>query len=155
MRKILLITLLLPLCGMAQIGVKAGLNFITVNDNAGISANSRSGYMIGAFFGPRPKKLIGYRTEFMLSRQGYDYKSASNTGHVNLDYLLVPQLISFNFGKRIELHTGFQLGFLLNASADNDEALAREEALAHVAVQGLWRRSSRRPARSHGSSAGT
>lgn len=119
MRKILLIVLLLPFCGMAQIGVKAGLNFVTVNNNAGISANSRSGYMIGAFFGPRPKKLIGYRSEFMLSRQGYDYKSATNTGHVNLDYLLVPQLISFNFGKKIELHTGFQLGFLLNASADS------------------------------------
>lgn len=71
MRKILLITLLLPLCGMAQIGVKAGLNFVTVNNNAGISANSRSGYMIGAFFGPRPKKLMpGYHYRIHVIQTG-------------------------------------------------------------------------------------
>lgn len=116
---LLLISLLLCLGSMAQLGVKAGLNFITVNNSAGINANSRSGYFVGAFFGPRPKKLFGYRSEIMLSRQGYDYKSASNSGNVNLDYLLIPQLFTLNFTKKVEVHAGLQLGFLLNATADS------------------------------------
>lgn len=116
---VLLITLLLCIGSYGQLGVKAGFNFITVNNNAGINANSRSGYMIGAFFGPRPKKLFGYRSEIMLSRQGYDYKTATNSGNVNLDYLLIPQLFTLNFTKKFEIHAGLQLGFLLNAAADS------------------------------------
>ena len=119
MRSYILFLVLVPLCSAGQIGVKGGLNFVTVNKEAGINASSRSGYMIGAFFGPRPKKLLGYRSEFLLSRQGYDYKSATNSGQVNLDYLLVPQLLTLNFTKKLELHAGLQVGFLLNASADS------------------------------------
>lgn len=116
---VLLFTLFISLGAMAQLGVKAGFNFITVNNQAGINASNRSGYMIGAFFGPRPKKLFGYRSEVLLSRQGYDYKSASSSGNVNLDYLLIPQLFTLNFTKKFELHAGLQLGFLLNAAADS------------------------------------
>lgn len=102
-----------------SIGLKAGLNFANVTNTAGINANSRSGYMIGGFISPKAKKLIGFRSEFILSRQGYDYKSNSNTGKVNLDYLLLPQLITFNITKKFELHAGGQIGFLLNANADS------------------------------------
>lgn len=116
---VLLFALCMALGSMAQLGVKAGLNFITVNNQAGINASSRSGYMLGAFFGPRPKKLFGYRSEILLSRQGYDYKSASSSGNVNLDYLLMPQLFTLNFTKKFEIHAGMQLGFLLNAAADS------------------------------------
>ncbi|HWR32776.1 MAG TPA: porin family protein [Chitinophagaceae bacterium] len=111
----------LPTLGFAQlgIGVKAGLNFANVTNPAGINANSHSGYMIGAYFSPKPKKLFGFRSEIMLSRQGYDYKTNNNTGTVNLDYLLLPQLITINFTKRFEIHAGGQLAFLLNAKADS------------------------------------
>src|SRR5687767_3359174 len=82
----------------AQIGfgVKAGLNFANVTEPAGINANSKSGYMVGGYIAPKPKKLFGFRSEIMLSRQGYDFKSGTNTGTVDLDYLLLPQLITLN-----------------------------------------------------------
>lgn len=101
------------------IGAKAGLNYVNVTNSAGINAGSRSGYMIGAFLSPKPKKLIGFRTEVLLSRQGYDYKTGSSSGNVNLDYLLLPQLVTFNISKRFEIHAGGQIAFLLNTGVDS------------------------------------
>lgn len=102
-----------------SIGAKAGLNFVNVTSPAGINASSRSGYMIGGFISPKPKKLIGFRSEIILSRQGYDYKTNTSTGTVNLDYLLLPQLITLNFTKRFEVHLGGQAAFLMNAAVDS------------------------------------
>ncbi|MFN8291548.1 MAG: outer membrane beta-barrel protein [Chitinophagaceae bacterium] len=115
------ILLYVPVYCPAQlaIGAKAGLNFVNVTNTAGIHADSRSGYMIGAFLSPKPKKLFGFRTEVLLSRQGYDYKNGTSTGSVNLDYLLLPQLLTINFSKRAEAHAGGQLAFLLNAGVDS------------------------------------
>ncbi|HMW65818.1 MAG TPA: porin family protein [Chitinophagaceae bacterium] len=121
MKKIALLLWLIPVFGNSQItiGVKAGYNFVNVTKTAGINADSRSGFMVGGYIAPKPKKLIGFRTELMLSRQGYDYKSNTNTGTVNLDYLLLPQLITFNFSKRFEVHVGGQAAFLMNAAVDS------------------------------------
>lgn len=121
MRKYLVLLLLLPLCAGAQIqiGIKAGLNFANVTNTAGINADSRTGYMIGGFIAPKPKGFFGFRSEIILSRQGYDYKSNTNTGHVNLDYLLLPQLFTLNFTKKAQLHAGPQFGFLMNAAVDS------------------------------------
>ncbi|MEQ1677135.1 MAG: porin family protein [Chitinophagaceae bacterium] len=101
------------------LGLKAGLNFANVTSTAGISTSNKTGYMIGAYLGARPKKLFGFRSELILSRQGYDYKTNTNTGQVNLDYLLLPQIITLNFGKKIQLHAGGQAAFLLNAGVDS------------------------------------
>jgi len=121
MKKIVLILLLLPAIGYSQlsIGIKAGFNFVNVTNTAGINADSRSGFMIGGYIAPKPKKLIGFRSEILLSRQGYNYKNNTNTGTVDLDYLLLPQLITFNFSKRFEVHLGGQAAFLMNAAVDS------------------------------------
>jgi Outer membrane protein beta-barrel domain len=117
----LLIILLLIINSSAftQFGIKGGYNYVNVTGPGSVNADSRSGYMIGAFFGPKAKKLFSFRSELMLSRQGYDYKTATNTGNVNLDYLLLPQLFTLNFTKRFEVHAGGQIAFLLNAKVDS------------------------------------
>ena len=119
-RLILLLIFFYPLVLNAQlkIGVKAGLNFANITNASAIKAESRTGYMIGGYIAPKAKKLFGFRSEIILSRQGYDYKT-SITGKVNLDYLLLPQLITLNFGKKIQMHAGGQMAFLLNASVDS------------------------------------
>jgi hypothetical protein len=124
MRKILfLLTCFIPVYGMAQLGlnlgIKGGLNFANVTNTSGINANSRTGFMIGGYIAPKTKKGLGFRSEILLSRQGYDYTSNTNTGDVNLDYLLLPQLITLNLSKKIQLHAGGQLAFLLNATVDS------------------------------------
>ena len=121
MRLFIILLLLAPLLLNAQlnIGVKGGVNFANVKNASGIKAESRTGYMIGGYISPKPKKLLGFRSEIILSRQGYDYTTASNTGNVNLDYLLLPQLITLNFTKKVQLHAGGQAAFLLNAKVDS------------------------------------
>jgi hypothetical protein len=122
MKKLVLLFLCYcPLVSTAQlkIGIKGGLNFANVSNSAGISADNRTGYMLGGYISPKPKKLFGFRSEIILSRQGYDYKTNTNTGTVNLDYILLPQLITLNFTKKLQLHAGTQLGFLLNATVDS------------------------------------
>ncbi len=113
--------LLIPAIVSAQlkIGVKAGLNFANVTNTAGFSNSSRTGYMIGGYISPKAKKILGFRSELILSRQGYDYKTNTSTGNVNLDYLLLPQLITLNFTKKFQLHVGGQAAFLLNAQVDS------------------------------------
>jgi hypothetical protein len=102
-----------------KIGLKAGLNFADITSASSIKTSNLTGYMIGGYIAPKPKKSFGYRTEFILSRQGYNYKTNTNTGNVNLDYLLLPQLITLNFSKYVQIHAGGQIAFLLNANVDS------------------------------------
>ncbi len=120
-RFLLLLIFFSPFYAVAQLGIgmKGGLNFANVINATGINANSRTGFMIGGYIAPKAKKLLGFRSEFILSRQGYNYKTGTNTGDVNLDYLLLPQLVTINFTKKVQLHAGGQVAFLLNASVDS------------------------------------
>lgn len=121
MKKLIIPLLFLPIFCSAQIGigVKAGLNFANVTNTSGFNNSSRTGYMIGGYIAPKQKKVLGFRSEIILSRQGYDYKSNTNTGNVNLDYLLLPQLLIIKFPKLVQVHAGGQAAFLLNAAVDS------------------------------------
>ena len=112
---------LFPVILKAQfgIGVKAGLNFANIKDESGFNSDSRTGYMVGAYIAPAAKKFLGFRSEIILSRQGYNYKTATNTNNVNLDYLLLPQLFVIRFSKLVQVHAGVQGAFLLNANVDS------------------------------------
>ena len=115
--------LLLPLFLFSQtginLGIKAGLNFANVTNASSINAENRTGYLLGGFIATKSKKLLGFRSELILSRQGYDYKTNTNTGTVNLDYLLLPQLLTIRFSKFIQLQAGVQAAFLLSAKVDS------------------------------------
>lgn len=102
-----------------NIGVKAGINFANLTNATGVNADNYTGYMIGGYIAPKPKKFFGFRSEIILSRQGYDFKTNTDTGSVTLDYLLLPQLITLNFTKRIQIHAGAQAAFLLNTGVDS------------------------------------
>jgi Outer membrane protein beta-barrel domain len=113
--------LLIPALVSAQlkIAVKGGLNFANITNASSIKASNHTGYMIGGYISPKPKKTFGFRSEIILSRQGYDYKTNTNSGNVNLDYLILPELITLNFSKLVQLHLGVQGAFLLNANVDS------------------------------------
>jgi len=122
MKKLIIILLFLlhaRLHAQFGIGVKAGVNFANIKDEAGFNSDSRTGYMVGAYFAPGAKKFLSFRSEIILSRQGYNYKTATNTGNVNLDYLLLPQLFVLKFSKLVQVHAGVQGAFLLNANVDS------------------------------------
>src|SRR5688572_16180097 len=106
-------------CAQLNIGLKAGLNFANVTKASEVKADTRTGYMLGGYISPKAGKILGYRSEIILSRQGYDFKTGSSSGNVTLDYLLMPQLITLSFTKFVQLHAGGQVAFLLNAEVDS------------------------------------
>ncbi|HQY18994.1 MAG TPA: outer membrane beta-barrel protein, partial [Ferruginibacter sp.] len=59
------------------------------------------------------------RTELIFSRQGYDYKNATTTGNVNMDYIQMGQLMSINITKYFSLMLGAQTSYLISAQADS------------------------------------
>src|SRR6185295_13028883 len=120
MRKIILaVAVLLPLFSMAQFGIKAGVNFASVTNASDINASNQSGFLVGVFLAPPSKGIMGFRTELIYSRQGYNYKTNTNTGSVNLDYILLPQLMQINITKFFSIQAGMQMAFLINAKADS------------------------------------
>jgi hypothetical protein len=128
MRKyILLVMAAFPVAVLAQggmggalgIGVKAGLNFANVTKASSINNSSRTGFHAGVFMAPPSKGIISSRTELIFSRQGYNYKSGSTTGNVNLNYLMLPQYMAINITKYFQIQLGGQMAILLNAKADS------------------------------------
>jgi hypothetical protein len=107
--------------GSIGIGLKAGYNFAKVTGASSVNAANNNGFHIGAFYSPGggQAKGKGYRTEIIYSRQGYNFASGNTTGEVQLDYILLPQLATFNITKFVQIHAGAQLAFLINASADS------------------------------------
>ena len=100
MKKLILYAMLIFPCSlMAQIGIKAGLNFANVTNASDINSSSETGFHGGIFLAPPSKSFLSSRTEFLFSRQGYDYSTNTNTGNVNLDYIMLPQYMAFNITK--------------------------------------------------------
>jgi hypothetical protein len=120
MKKIFIPLLLaFPFLLHAQIGIKGGLNFANVSKASSINSSSRSGYHVGIFLAPATKKILSSRTEILLSRQGYNYKSGTNTGNVDLSYIQMGQLMSINITKYFSLMFGAQTAYLVSAQVDS------------------------------------
>jgi hypothetical protein len=121
MRLILLPLLFLsfPFYASSQIGLKAGINFANVTNASSLNESNRSGFNVGVFISPPSKSIISSRTELLFSRQGYNYKTATNSGNVNLDYIMLPQLMAINVTKLLQLQLGAQVAYLLNAKVDS------------------------------------
>jgi len=118
----------LPSFAQKSLGVKAGLNFVNVKNMKSISdanSSSKTGFMAGVYFSPEGKGLLGYRSEVIFSRQGYDFKTTSATGDVMMDYVMLPQLMILRISKRFQLQAGGQVSFLVNAKADSVSSSSR------------------------------
>lgn len=121
--------LIMILCAIAQgliaqgklgFGIKGGLNFANVTNAESINSSSQTGFMGGIFLSPPSQGVLGFRSEVMYSRQGFNFETNTNTGNVNLDYILLPQLTTINIGKVVSLMLGFQMAFLINAEEKSD-----------------------------------
>jgi hypothetical protein len=123
MKKIVFILLAFtPISLFAQIGLKGGINFANVTEVSSINNSNQSGFAIGAFLAPKPKGFLGFRTELIYSKQGYNFDTNTNTGNVNLDYILLPQLSTINITKFVQIQLGLQMAFLINAKAEESNS---------------------------------
>ena len=121
-KTIIFLLLFSPFFVTAQIGIKAGLNFANVSKASSINNSSRSGFHVGIFLAPSSKKILSSRTELIFSRQGYNYKTNTNTGNVNLDYIQMGQLMSINITKFFSLMFGAQTAYLVSAQVDSSNS---------------------------------
>lgn len=120
MKKILLTAcVFIPFLLPAQIGIKAGLNFANVSNASSINSSSRSGFHVGLLLAPASTKIISSRTELIFSRQGYDYKTGTKSGKVDMDYIQMGQLMSINLTKYVSLMFGAQTAYLVSAKVDS------------------------------------
>ncbi len=110
--------LIIPFNMYAQLGVKAGLNFANITNAKSINAESRTGFHAGIFFAGSSKSILSSRTELLYSRQGYKFSTQTNTGNVNLDYIMLPQMMAINITPLLQLQAGGQIAYLLNAEVD-------------------------------------
>src|SRR5436305_1565529 len=69
-----------------RLGIRGGLNFANVTNASSINSKSQTGYHIGLFLAPPSKSVLASRSEITFSRQGYNNKTSTNTGSVELDY---------------------------------------------------------------------
>jgi hypothetical protein len=104
----------------AKFGLIGGLNFFSINaiKSADLATRNSTGFFAGGYYA-LPAKRVGYRSEILFSRQGYNYKTASQTGGVMLDYLVLPQLTTLNITRFFQLYAGAQIAFLLNTKVDS------------------------------------
>ena len=133
MKKLLTVLILFIPCSIyAQLGIKAGFNFANVTKASSINNSSHSGFNIGIFLAPPYKKILSSKTELVFSRQGYNYKTNTNTGKVNLDYIMLPQYLCINITKYFQIHVGAQMAYLLNAKADSTTASGNRGAYSNI-----------------------
>jgi Outer membrane protein beta-barrel domain len=104
------------------IGIKAGLNFANVTNASSISSSNQTGFHAGILFAPSSKSIIGSSTELLFSRQGYNYATGTNSGSVNLDYIILQQLMDINVTKFVQIQLGAQFAYLINAKADSSQS---------------------------------
>ncbi|HEX5170577.1 MAG TPA: porin family protein [Cyclobacteriaceae bacterium] len=108
--------------GKMGFGIKGGVNFANVTNAESINSSSQTGFMGGVFISPPSQGVLGFRSEVMYSRQGFNFETNTNTGSVNLDYILLPQLTTINIGKVVSLMLGFQMAFLISAKEKSDDS---------------------------------
>jgi hypothetical protein len=103
------------------IGIKAGYNFANITNASEINSSARAGYHFGIFLASDYKKVIGSHTELLYSRHGFNYKTDSANGGVNLDYIMLAQYMAINISKFFQLQFGGHTAYLLNAKSDSSK----------------------------------
>ena len=78
--------------------------------------------------------------ELLYSKQGYDYKSGTKTGDVNLDYIQMGQLMSINISKYVSLMFGAQTAYLISAKVDSSNATTTGGSSYEKSVMDLYNR---------------
>jgi hypothetical protein len=120
MKKILLlgVVLFLVKATFAQRGVdfglKGGVNFANLKDDANNNTEWRTGWHLGGLAHIHVSRRFAIQPELVYSAQGAEY--ANDLVKLRLNYVNIPVLAQYMFGEGFRLQTGPQFGIL--ASSD-------------------------------------
>lgn len=98
-----------------NIGVKGGLNSFNIQSDNSSGSDSKIGLHAGLLGHIHLNDQYAFQPELVYSMQG---AKSSNTD-IKLDYINVPLLLQYMFDNGFRIQAGPQLGFLLNAKAEN------------------------------------
>jgi len=102
-----------------KFGIKAGYNVAKINgQSANFSPNTKNGFTAAVFYSPGAKSGLGYRTELVFSRQGFEFTADGKTADVTNDYIYMPHFTTFGIGRFFQVQLGGQLGYLLKSSKE-------------------------------------
>lgn len=77
--------------------------------------------MIAVFLSPHTSGAIGFKHELLYSRQGFQYTdSKGHSGSVTNDYLMIPQMMTANITRFVQLQAGIFAGYLLRSKDSNE-----------------------------------
>src|SRR3954464_1358360 len=72
-------------------GIKGGYNIAkAIGSSPTFQPDYKNGFMVGAFFSPKSKGGLGYRTELVFSRQGFTFDQNNKLQRVSSDYIYMP-----------------------------------------------------------------
>ena len=114
-------TMVLKSSGKSGFGFRVGLNYAKASGSSdSVQYRYKPGLMIAVFLTPPSTGVIGYRSELLYSKQGFDYTNPNGvTGTVSNDYLMIPQMMTINITKFVQLQAGAFAGYLLHTKDSN------------------------------------
>lgn len=123
MKKIILTTIAVCAFGFAnaqetKFGAKVALNIASLTGDVE-DASSLVGFQIGAFAEFKISEKFAIQPELMYSGQG---ASSDGDGDLNLNYINIPVMAKYYVAKSFSLEAGPQIGFLVSAKADGEDA---------------------------------
>ncbi|WP_409415650.1 porin family protein [Flavobacterium sp. PS2] len=125
MKKIILSMVAILAFGFAnaqetRFGVKGGLNL--TNFTGGYDTKSLVGFHVGGFAEIKVMDKFFIQPELLYSAQGAKFDSPFGDYDAKLNYLNIPVLAKYYVTKEFSVEAGPQIGFLLSAKTDGEDA---------------------------------
>ena len=103
-----------------RFGVKGGVN---INNFSGdVDTESLVGFHVGGFAEIKIIERLAIQPEILYSSQGAKYNFLGDDVNLKLNYINVPVLAKFFITKQFTVEGGPQIGFLVSAKDDGDDA---------------------------------
>lgn len=101
-------------------GVKAGMNFSTVNGTTGLDQKGKIGFNAGLFMNAPLAADFSIQPEVLYNNLGAKTKGAI-VATAHLDYISVPVMVQYNATPVLYLEAGPEFGFLIDSRVKADD----------------------------------
>lgn len=105
-----------------RFGIKGGINLSTLTGEYEDDTKSLVGFTVGGFAEIKVIERLAIQPELLYSAQGAKFEDAFGKYDANLNYLNIPVLAKFFITKQFTVEAGPQIGFLLSAKIDGEDA---------------------------------